>query len=49
MQSVQGCAWIDLRFSLTENGEHAIDQFGMTSSSLKHFAKSCSLTSYSLI
>ena len=30
MQSIKGSAWIDLSFSLAENGKQAIDQFGMT-------------------
>lgn len=30
MQSIQGCAWIDLSFSLNNDGLQAVDEYGMT-------------------
>ena len=30
LKGIEGTAWTDLSFSLTENGKQAIDQYGMT-------------------
>jgi hypothetical protein len=30
LKGIEGTAWTDLSFSLSENGRQAIDQFGMT-------------------